>query len=339
MTTVRRRIRRAYRRATTRAGGSWHALITMAGPDGAQVTVVVDRADEVVPAASVNKLGVACAVLDKVDRGELRLDQKLELIPEIILFGDGIYHLQGVWGDRVTLANVLTALLVVSDNTAVRLCGLVCPGDEVNAYLAGKGFRHTRVEPVPDHPHRMFLGRTTAREAHALISRLVAGTMVSPAATRLMLDLMRAAAGDHDGVRQRMSSWERDRTPAKQGTDEGCRHEVGALFDADPGPAAPEIVFSFFADLPSHAGDLGGTNPLVRARATLGRCMRDQMPPPEPDPGTGPAPVPSTVDGRRAGHRATLRVGPAQQAETGPASASWTNAQVASPGRVIELMY
>jgi beta-lactamase class A len=240
-----------------------------------------------VPAASVNKLGVACAVLDKVDRGELRLDQRLELTSEIILFGDGIYHLQGVWGDHLTLANVLTALLVVSDNTAVRLCGLVCSGDEVNAYLAGKGFRHTQVEPLPADPRRMFLGHTTAHEAHTLVRGLVAGTMVSPRATRLVLGLMCAGAGDHDGVRRHMSSWERDRTAAKQGTDEGWRHEVGALFnaefdaefDTDPGPAppVPEVVFSLFADLPAHAADLGGTNPLVRARATLGRCMRDQV--------------------------------------------------------------
>jgi beta-lactamase class A len=280
-----------YRRETGRAGGAWHALIMLTGPDGEQVVAVEDRADEVVPAASVNKLGVACAVLDKVDRGELRLDQRLELTSEIILFGDGIYHLQGIWGDHLTLANVLTALLVVSDNTAVRLCGLVCPGDEVNAYLAGKGFRHTRVEPLPADPRRMFLGHTTAREAHTLVRGLVAGTMVSPPATRLMLGLMCAGAGDHDGIRRHMSSWERDRTAAKLGTDEGWRHEVGALFNAefnaelnaefnaDPGPASPvpEIVFSLFADLPAHAADLGGTNPLVRARATLGRCMRDQV--------------------------------------------------------------
>jgi beta-lactamase class A len=272
-----------YRRETGRAGGAWHTLVTLTSPDGEQIVAVEDRADEVVPAASVNKLGVACAVLDKVDRGELRLDQRLELTAEIILFGDGIYHLQGVWGDHLTLANVLTALLVVSDNTAVRLCGLVCPGDEVNAYLAGKGFRHTRVEPLPADPRQMFLGHTTAREAQTLVRSLVAGTMVSPPATRLMLGLMCAGAGDHDGVRRHMSSWERDRTAAKHGTDEGWRHEVGALFNAevnaDPGPAppVPEIVFSLFADLPAHAADLGGTNPLVRARATLGRCMRDQV--------------------------------------------------------------
>jgi beta-lactamase class A len=274
LTAARRQIRRVYRREIARAGGAWHALITLTGPDGAQVVVVDDRADEVVPAASVNKLALACAVLDKVDRGELRLDQRLELTAEIILSGDGIYHLQGVWGDHLTLANVLTALLVVSDNTAVRLCGLVCPGDEVNAYLAGKGFRRTRVDPLPDDPRRMFLGRTTAREAHTLVGRLVAGTMVSPGSTRLALDLMCAAAGDHDGVRRDMSSAERDRTAAKHGTDEGYRHEVGALLDAGP---VPKIIFSFFADLPAHASDLGGTNPLVRARAALGRCMRDQV--------------------------------------------------------------
>ena len=46
---------------------------------------------------------------------------------DIILGGTGIYFLQTVYGDNLTIANFLTAMLLVSDNTAVRLCGLVCP--------------------------------------------------------------------------------------------------------------------------------------------------------------------------------------------------------------------
>jgi beta-lactamase class A len=274
LTEVRRRLRRAYRRETARVGGAWHTLVTVVGPDGAHTVAVDDRADEVVSAASVNKLGVACAVLDKVDRGELRLDQRVELTPEIILYEDGIYHLQTVWGDRITLANVLTAMLLVSDNTAVRLCGLVCTGDDVNRYLAGRGFTHTRVEPLPADPHRMFLGVTTAREAHTLLGKLVAGTMVSPASTRFVLDIMRWTSGFHDGIRRSMSSDERLRTAVKHGALDNGRHEVGVMFDADD---VPKLIFSIFAELPGHGADLGGTNPLVEARAKLGRRMRDQV--------------------------------------------------------------
>ncbi|NJC63884.1 serine hydrolase [Planosporangium flavigriseum] len=264
-------MRRAYQRETTRAGGTWNALVTLADRDGSHRVVIEDKADDVVPAASVNKLAVACAVLHKIDRGALRLDQTVELTPEIVLHGDGIYHLQTVWGDRLTLANVLTAMLMLSDNTAVRLCGLVCTGPEVNEYLAARDFRHTRVQPAPGNPHRMFLGTTTAREAHRLLRMLVAGTLISPAATRFVLSLLH---GFSDGVRRTMSSDERLRTASKYGADDDWRHEVGVMFGDDSSAA---LIFSFFGDLPGHGHNFGATNPLVEAHARLGRLLLDEV--------------------------------------------------------------
>jgi beta-lactamase class A len=259
------RIRRAYRRQTARAGGVWRSLVTVG-----DAVAVAERADEVVLAASVNKLAVACAVLSKVDTGLLRLDSTVALTPDLVLGGSGIYHLQPAVGDQLTLGGVLTALLLVSDNTAVRLCGLVCPGPEVNAYLAAHGFTHTRVAPVPDRPERMFLGTTTAREAHGLLRALVAGRLVGPASTRFLLDVLRSTSGFHDGVRRSLSSDERRRVAAKQGTDDDHRHEVGVVFD---GAGAPAVVFAFLATLPDHGHDHGGTHPLVRARAALGPVL------------------------------------------------------------------
>lgn len=241
--------------------------MTLTGPDGTHRVAVEDAADVVVAAASVNKVALACAVLDKVDRGELRLDQRLELTADTVLPGDGIYHLQTVWGDQLTLANVLTTMLVLSDNTAVRLCGRVCPGTEVNEYLAGRGFTHTRVEPLPHDPRRMFLGTTTARETHRLLHRLVTGAMVSPASTRLVLSLLH---GFTDGVRRDMSSDERLRTATKYGALDDGRHEAGIMFDAT---GAPRLIFAFFADLPGHGHNLGATHPLVTAHARLGRHL------------------------------------------------------------------
>jgi beta-lactamase class A len=259
------RIRRAYRRQTDRAGGVWRSLVTVGG-----AVAVEERADEVVPAASVNKLAVACAVLSKVDAGLLRLDAVLDLTPDLVLGGSGIYHLQPVFGDRVTVAGALTALLLVSDNTAVRLCGSVCPGPEVNRFLDGQGLTATRVVPVPGRPSRMFLGTTTAREAHTLMCALASGALLQPASTGFLLDVLRSTSGFHDGVRRTLSSADRRRVAVKQGTDDDHRNEVGVVFDAT---GAPDVAFSFFATLPGYGHDHGATNPLVRARAALGPVM------------------------------------------------------------------
>ena len=261
-----------FRERVSQVGGSWYAYIT--GPDGPLVDM---SADHVTEAYSVQKLAVATAVLDKVDRGELDLGQRLSLTSEDILGGSGIYFLHGVWGDRLTLANVLTAMLLVSDNSAVRLCGRVAPAAEINEILAAKGFRHTRVEPVDD-PHRFRMGTTTPRETHDLLRRLVSGTLLSPASSSFMTRVMRWINGYHDGVRRVMSSQERARVATKHGADfnasGAARHEAGVIFGSD---GTPRITYAMFAEGLGESGNYGATHPAVEAHAVLGRAMMDTV--------------------------------------------------------------
>ncbi|GGM64255.1 serine hydrolase [Micromonospora sonchi] len=272
-------IRRTYQREKTRAGGVWHSHVAMVGAAGALRTVVADDADRVTHGYSVQKVAVAIAVMDKIDRGELRLDQRLDLTADIILGGSGIYFLQTVWGDEVTVANFLTALLLVSDNTAVRMCGRVVPALEINQILAAKGFTHTRVEPVAN-PNRFFLGVTTARETHDLLWRLANKTLLSARSSDFLLGILRWINGYHDGVRRDMSSAERSRVATKYGADYdsrgAARHEAGIVFDAT---GAPALTYAFFADTLGDLDNYGGTHPAVRAHAALGRVMFDAVGP------------------------------------------------------------
>ncbi|MER7008725.1 serine hydrolase [Dactylosporangium sp. NPDC000555] len=263
------RIRRAYARHKARAGGDWHAYVTLAGAG----VVVCDDAERAVRGYSVQKLAVAVALLDKADRGELDLGRRVRLEAGDVLGGSGIYHLQPVWGDELTAAGVLTALLLASDNTAVRLCGRLAPAAEINEILAAKGFTRTRVEPVAD-PARFLLGDTTARETHDLLARLAAGTLLGPETGGFLLRVLRGAAGYHDGVRRDMSSAQRARVATKHGADRdergAARHEAGIMFDLD---GAPALVYSLFADGLGAAADYGATHPAVTAHAALGRVM------------------------------------------------------------------
>ena len=266
-------IRRTYRRQKTRAGGAWHSHIAMVDPAGALQTVVEDDVDHVTQGYSVQKLAVATAVMDKVDRGELSLGQKLDLQADIILGGTGIYFLQRVWGDEITVANFLTAMLLVSDNTAVRMCGRVVPALEINDILAAKGFTHTRVQPVAN-PNRFFLGTTTPREMHDLLWRLATRTLLSPASCDFLLGITRWINGYHDGVRRNMSSVERSRVATKYGADfntlGASRHEVGIMFGTD---GAPKLTYAMFAEGLADLDDYGATHPAVQAHAVLGRTM------------------------------------------------------------------
>lgn len=270
-------LRRVYQRQKTRAGGVWHAHVAVLNDEGTLETVIDDDADHVTHGYSVQKLAVATAVMDKIDRGELRLDQKLDLTASIILRGSGIYHLQTVWGDDVTVANFLTAMLLVSDNTAVRMCGRVVPALEINEILAAKGFVHTRVEPVAN-PNRFFLGTTTPREMHDLLWRLASKTLLSPQSCDFLLGITRWVNGYHDGIRRSMSSNERSRVATKYGADFNSlgagRHEAGIMFGTD---GAPTLTYAFFADSLSDLDNYGATHPAVEAHAVLGRALFDTI--------------------------------------------------------------
>lgn len=272
------RIRYTYAQQKARAGGTWHAHIAMVDAAGQLQTVVEDDADRVTNGYSVQKLAVATAVMDKIDRGQLSLGQKLVLPADLILGGSGIYHLHTVWGDEITVANFLTAMLLMSDNTSVRLCGLVVPALEINDILAVKGFTHTRVQPVAN-PNRFFLGVTTPREMHNLVWRLANKTLLSAASCNFLLSILRWVNGYHDGIRRNMSSIERSRVATKYGADfntaGATRNEAGIIFGSD---GVPKLTYSLFANGLGELDNYGATHPAVQAHAKLGRVMFDALP-------------------------------------------------------------
>ncbi|GAA2697784.1 serine hydrolase [Actinoplanes palleronii] len=280
-------IKKVYEKQKAKVGGLWHTHMAAVDATGAITPFVEDDADHVTYGYSVQKLAVATAVLDKVDRGELTMGTKVDLQGDIVLDGSGIYFLQGTYGDDLTVAGFLTAMLLVSDNTAVRLCGRLVPALEINEILAAKGFVQTRVIPVAN-PNRFYLGVTTPREMHDLLWRLATKTLLSPASCDFMLRVTRGLSGYHDGVRRVMSSRERERVATKYGADFNelgeSRHEVGIMFDTN---GVPLLTYAMFAEGLGDPLNYGATHPAVEAHAKIGRALIDNLP---PTPGATVAP-------------------------------------------------
>lgn len=266
------RIAAVYQQQSRCAGGTWNSLISTIDPDGSVGVPVDDQSDVVVQAESVNKVAVATAVLDKVDRGLLTLDQTVQVTAAIVIAdGDGIFRLDGAYPSTVTVGHALAALLTISDDTAVRLCGLVAPAAEINQILVAKGFPNTQVVPVAN-PNRFFLGQTTPREMHDLLRALVGGTLLSAASTGYLIGLLRSPIAFTDGIRRTMSSDERSRIATKAGWFDDVRNEAGIIFD----PAgAPQLIYSLFAHGQADPGNFGATHPAVRARDVMGRAFLD----------------------------------------------------------------
>ncbi|MCD0446885.1 class A beta-lactamase-related serine hydrolase [Glycomyces sp. A-F 0318] len=266
------KIKRVFDTETAKAGGTWQGTVTLLDGAAAPVVAVDHNATSVQTAASTNKLGIALGVLDKIDRGELALDDRVTLTEDIILTGSGFYFHQTAYGDEITVANVLVAMLLTSDNTSVRLCGLVCPPAEINEVLEAKGFTDTRVVPNPANPSRMWLGDTTTAETNDLLRRLAKGELLSTGGTRFLLNVLKGLSGYHDGFRRNMSSVERSRIAMKYGADDANRNEAGVVYNA---AGAPALVYAFMSQFDDHWGNYGATHPAVQAHAAMGRKMLD----------------------------------------------------------------
>ncbi|MEU6152699.1 metallo-hydrolase family protein [Actinosynnema sp. NPDC047251] len=278
--SARRKVARKYQRETRRAGGTWASYIGVADPDGVVKAAVEQDADRVVEAYSVNKIAVAVAVLDKVDRGLITLDQRVEVTQAIVIQDtDGIFGLDGAYPSSVTVGHALAALLTVSDNTAVRLSGLVCPALELNQILRDKGFTHTQVVPVAN-PNRFFLGTTTPRETFTLLQKLVKGELLSEASTTHLLTVLRSLTSFTDGIRLELSSAERLNVATKAGWFADGRNEAGIVFDAAGKPVITYALFAsgqFAGDQTANADNYSSTHPALRARAALGRALYDSV--------------------------------------------------------------
>jgi beta-lactamase class A len=267
---VRAVAKAVYQSQKAKAGGTWNSYISVTDTDGSVGPAVDDASTTVVQSYSVNKLGVATALLDKVDRGELKLTDTVEVTADIVIpDGDGIFRLDGGYPSTVTLGHALAALLTVSDDTAVRLCGTFTTSTEINQILVAKGFPNTQVEPVAN-PHRFYLGTTTPREMHGLLQALVKGTLLSAASTSYLLSIIRSPIAFTDGIRREMSSDERGRIATKAGWFDDGRNEAGIIFDTDGNPV---LTYSLFAHGQDHPEDFGATHPAVQARAVMGRIF------------------------------------------------------------------
>jgi beta-lactamase class A len=257
-----RRVRQIYQSESAQAGGIWNSYVSVAGQPS-----VDDKSTEVVEAYSVNKVAVAMTVMDKIDRGLLTLDQTVQVPADIVVpGGDGIIILDKAYPSTFTLGHVLSLFLTVSDDTCVRLAGLVVPAAEINQIIRDKGFPNTQVVPVAN-PNRYFLGKTTAKETHDLLLGLVNGTLLTQASSEYLLGILRSPVAFTDGIRREMSSLDRARIATKAGWLNDGRNEAGIMFDTT-GKAV--LIYSLFAHGQEHPEDFGATHPVRQASAKLG---------------------------------------------------------------------
>lgn len=193
--------------------------------------------DERVQTASTIKLAIMIEAFTRVAEGKAKWTAELALTKEKKVGGSGILPVFGE-GLRLTLRDAVTLMMVLSDNTATNLVIDVLTTDAVNTRMESLGMKETRLmrrvfgggesaEGKKEENKRFGLGRTSPREMVMLVEKLERGEVISAAASKEMIDLMKREQGTNGIWR---NQW---RVPkaTKSGALDALRSNVGILYD------------------------------------------------------------------------------------------------------------
>jgi beta-lactamase class A len=150
-------------------------------------------ADAVVQTASVIKLTILFEAMEQVRAGKLHWDDKITLQPGDAVSGSGLLLFLDT-PQTLTLKDVLTLMVVMSDNTATNLAIDKIGLDAVNARIAWMGLTDTHLykkigkpstEPMPADQPKYGLGKTTPREMAEVMERIGLCALDGPGRLRI----------------------------------------------------------------------------------------------------------------------------------------------------------
>jgi beta-lactamase class A len=192
--------------------------------------------DDRVQTASTIKIAVMVEAFARVAEGKAKWTDELVVSKETKVGGSGILF-EFSDGLRLTFRDAVTLMMILSDNTATNLVIDVSSADAVNARMESLGLKETRLmrrvfgggesaEGKKEENKRFGLGRTTPREMVTLVEKLERGEVVSPGASKEMLDLMKREQG-RNGIWR--GQW---RVPkaTKSGALDALRSNVGIIY-------------------------------------------------------------------------------------------------------------
>lgn len=153
--------------------------------------------DEEVTTASVIKLPVLFEALEQVRARTAKFDDKIFLKKENQVGGSGVLRLFDT-PLALTLKDVLTMMIVMSDNTATNLAIDRLGLQNINSRIQWMGLKHTWLykkvmrpasDPIPPDQPKFGLGKTTPREMAHIMKRIYRCELSGPGEHSLPEDL------------------------------------------------------------------------------------------------------------------------------------------------------
>lgn len=194
------------------------------------------NADDRVRTASTIKLPIMVAVFALVADGKAAWTDELTLTASNKVQGSGIL-LEFGDGHKLTLRDAVNLMIVVSDNSATNMVLDAITADEVNVRMDALGLKQTRSlrkiggggssKAGDDPANKGFgIGVSTPREMVTLLEKLDRGEVVSAAASKEMIDLLKRQQY-RDGIGRNMLGTV---IAGKPGALDRLRSEAGIIF-------------------------------------------------------------------------------------------------------------
>ncbi|MDM1294602.1 serine hydrolase [Sphingobacterium sp. N143] len=200
------------------------------------------QADSIFPTASVVKIPILVGIFDKINKGQLQLDQRF-LYREAQKYGGS--GLMQFFKDstQVDLKTLIALMLSYSDNvTSIWNQKLAGGGIQINELMAGLQLQNTRVNSQTEGRQadwqKYGWGQTTPKEIADLLTLIRQGKVVSATASDQMYRLLGNMFYDERGLSQIPPTV---KTASKTGSLDDVRNEV-ILVNAPKG----DYVFSIF---------------------------------------------------------------------------------------------
>lgn len=152
------------------------------------------NADLVFPTASSIKLTVLLELMRQAQEGKLSLDEKHTIRRSETVAGDPILYMLGDGTATMTLRDLTTFMVVLSDNSATNILIDRVGMENINAEIARVGLTQTHLRRHMidlDAARRGNENVSTPRELATLLEKIRAGQALDPAHTKEYFDLLR----------------------------------------------------------------------------------------------------------------------------------------------------
>lgn len=148
--------------------------------------------DRSVPSASTIKLVIMAELMARVQAGKLSLEQKITVTAEMKTGGDGILK-ELEPGHSFTLKEIMTLMIIVSDNQATNILIDLLGMDAINARARAMGLKQAilgRRMMDSEARKRGHDNYISANDMAAILRAIYDGTLIDEAASKIMLEVL-----------------------------------------------------------------------------------------------------------------------------------------------------